>query len=111
MVHDNRASTSSWKSDCLERRKESLKCIENNYTDKSVCRPFFDRYKSCLKEEHKRILEARGGSRKLWWLDQDIRHFKNGIKHSRLKYNMSEDGMCFCIIGLYHENEKEVGYE
>jgi len=34
--------------------------ILNNYQDKSVCQSFFDNYKVCRKEEHKRILDERG---------------------------------------------------
>ena len=38
---------------CVEESKASLKCIEKNYNDpdrRSICQPYFDRYKDCRQE-------------------------------------------------------------
>ena len=42
---------------CSIQHRESLQCIEQNYENKAVCQPFFDAYKQCRHDEHKRRLE------------------------------------------------------
>ena len=37
---------------CASLSQESLRCIESNYENKSVCQPFFDRYKECKKKAY-----------------------------------------------------------
>jgi hypothetical protein len=52
-----KVSASKLITDCKQQQSESLNCIQENYDQKNVCQPFFDRYKACRKEEHDRILE------------------------------------------------------
>jgi len=56
---DSRTGTqkSKFSTDCKVQHSNSLTCIENNYDNKQVCQPFFDAYKKCRYEEHKRRLE------------------------------------------------------
>lgn len=49
---------------CMKEHDASLECIYENYQDKSKCADFFEKYKECRKEEHRRILEERLKSRR-----------------------------------------------
>ena len=42
---------------CQSQHRESLQCIEDNYENKQVCEPYFDAYRRCRQEEHKKRLE------------------------------------------------------
>ncbi|KAL7552567.1 hypothetical protein ACHAWF_015807 [Thalassiosira exigua] len=45
--------------DCRREQRASLSCIEENYADKDrACAEFFEAYKSCRREEHRKKLEA-----------------------------------------------------
>ena len=53
-------------SSCAQQSADSLKCIEENYADKSPCAPFFNAYKACKKAAYEearaqRIRVANGG--------------------------------------------------
>lgn len=58
-------SSSKAPNPCADLSAESLKCIEAHYSDKSVCQPFFDRYKACKKQAYEdarlRRIRARDG--------------------------------------------------
>merc|ERR1712071_701983 len=56
-LNDRGQQMSKMFTDCQIQQRESLKCIEENYTNKGVCQPFFDAYKQCRHEEHKKRLE------------------------------------------------------
>lgn len=60
--------TSKFHTSCSREHAASLKCITENYEQKSMCQPFFNRYKKCKREEHEKILEqnAQGGKRSLF---------------------------------------------
>ncbi|ETW01143.1 hypothetical protein H310_06749 [Aphanomyces invadans] len=45
--------------ECTELQKASLKCIEENYTQRSNCNEYFERYRECKKKRHAAILAAR----------------------------------------------------
>jgi CHCH domain len=47
---------SKFQTDCAVEHRESLACIEENYDNKKVCQDFFDRYRSCRREERERKL-------------------------------------------------------
>jgi len=49
---------------CVEESKASLKCIEDNYPDRSKCKAFFDTYKECKKAALTAIRDERIRSRK-----------------------------------------------
>ena len=58
---------------CSKENMASLKCIEENYQNRSACQPFFDEYKECRKQENERRKEAnakaaaaRGGGGWFW---------------------------------------------
>ena len=42
---------------CSQEHRNSLKCIEDNYTRRDLCQPFFEAYKKCRKEEHQKKLD------------------------------------------------------
>ena len=44
---------------CVEESKASLKCIEDNYPDRTPCKDFFDRYKECKKNALEAIRQER----------------------------------------------------
>ena len=44
---------------CNVLQDESLECITQHYSDKSVCQPFFDRYKACKKQAYEDARAAR----------------------------------------------------
>lgn len=48
---------SKFTTNCQTEHANSLKCIEENYEDRSICQPFFEAYKTCRREEHQRKLE------------------------------------------------------
>ncbi|GBG31163.1 Cytochrome c oxidase-assembly factor COX23, mitochondrial [Hondaea fermentalgiana] len=53
---------------CEEEHKNSLKCIEKNYSNKQVCRPLFDAYKNCKKARTEaRLLRNNGGKKATLW--------------------------------------------
>jgi len=58
-------SSSKAPNPCADLSAESLKCIEAHYSNKSVCQPFFDRYKACKKQAYEdarlRRIRARDG--------------------------------------------------
>lgn len=62
-IHENSidSKTGKYKSkfltNCQTQHSNSLKCIEENYEDRSACQPFFDAYKKCRYEEHQKKLE------------------------------------------------------
>ena len=47
--------------DCKKQHRESLECIERNYTNRAACDPFFAAYKACRREENERRLDANAG--------------------------------------------------
>jgi hypothetical protein len=50
---------SKFLTDCRQEHAASLKCIEDNYTNRDVCQPFFEAYKKCRRDEKKRKLEDK----------------------------------------------------
>lgn len=65
---EGKTGASKHVTDCRQQQRESLRCIEENYTNKDkVCVPFFEAYKKCRREEHERKLEKnRKDSEKFW---------------------------------------------
>ncbi|OQS00169.1 hypothetical protein THRCLA_21733 [Thraustotheca clavata] len=45
--------------ECTKLQRESLKCIEENYTNRNKCSEFFERYRECKKGRHAAIVAAR----------------------------------------------------
>jgi hypothetical protein len=57
--------------DCSTQHAASLRCIEDNYTNKDVCQSFFDNYKQCRREERQRRLDenakkSKSGKSSFW---------------------------------------------
>ena len=44
---------------CVEESKASLKCIEDNYPDKTKCTEYFNVYKQCKKEALDAVKQER----------------------------------------------------
>jgi|Transcript_3434 hypothetical protein len=57
---------SKFYTDCAKEHKESLACIEANYTNKELCQNFFDNYKSCRRLERERRLAENAKSGSFW---------------------------------------------
>ena len=51
------ANASKLRSECAPLAAESYKCLEKGNYD--ACKPFFDEYKACRKNEHTNIVESR----------------------------------------------------
>jgi len=49
-----------WKTDCKKAQEAALKCITDHVADRKKCDPLFAAYRACRKDEHARILKARG---------------------------------------------------
>mmetsp|Transcript_14028 Transcript_14028/g.21896 ORF Transcript_14028/g.21896 Transcript_14028/m.21896 type:complete len:121 (+) Transcript_14028:291-653(+) len=58
---------SKLKTDCTAQRAESLKCIEENYTNRGVCEPLFAVYRSCRRDENERRLEENRKKGASWF--------------------------------------------
>lgn len=60
------STTARFLTNCAKEHKESLQCIEQNYTNRAVCQPFFDAYKLCRageNEQRKAANAAEGDSK------------------------------------------------
>ena len=55
-----------FQTDCKKEHQDSLACITDNYGNRDVCQPFFDAYKECRKEEHKRKLQENAKRSSFW---------------------------------------------
>lgn len=47
-------NASKLRGDCRTLAAESYKCLETH--TRTECKPFFENYKSCRKEEHSRVM-------------------------------------------------------
>lgn len=47
---------------CAKEHGESLKCIEQNYQNRSACTPYFEAYKACRKEENELRKQANAAA-------------------------------------------------
>ncbi|KAJ1460203.1 hypothetical protein M885DRAFT_510004 [Pelagophyceae sp. CCMP2097] len=56
---------SQYASDCIQEAKASYKCQEENPANKKVCQKFFDAMRECKTNEHNKVVNSRGGSRKV----------------------------------------------
>ena len=50
-------NASKMRSECQSLAAASYKCLEKG--DHDACKPFFEDYRACRKEEHARIVESR----------------------------------------------------
>ncbi len=48
-------NASKMRGDCRKLAADSYKCLEKG--DHETCKPFFEAYKACRKDEHARVLE------------------------------------------------------
>jgi len=51
-------NASKMRGDCRKLAADSYKCLEKG--DHETCKPFFEAYKTCRKEEHERVLAENG---------------------------------------------------
>jgi len=49
-----------FQTDCKEAQQAALTCVTDHPTERSRCDALFQAYRACRKEEHARVLEARG---------------------------------------------------
>jgi len=65
---EGKTGASKHVTDCRQQQRESLRCIEENYTNKDkACVPFFEAYKKCRREEHERKLEKNRKDSEAFW--------------------------------------------
>jgi hypothetical protein len=57
----NDSSAATFVTNCAAEHKESLQCIERNYSNRSECQPFFDTYKQCRAGENEKRKAANAG--------------------------------------------------
>lgn len=55
------SSTARFLTNCAGEHKASLKCIEENYSNRAACQPFFDTYKECRAEENEKRKASNSG--------------------------------------------------